>query len=102
MEPRCVLLVLRSWLESRGHSDRTANPVNSVTFEYCEWYLAPRFHLPSEGADLHQTGNPGGWFGSSMALFLSHCALCAVDELDTRHGPLSDAEITGHRAGGRP
>lgn len=68
----------------------------------CRLYLAPRLRLPSEGADLHQAGHRGGWFDHGAAVWLRHRALCAVDELDARHGPLSNAEVAGHRAGGRP
>lgn len=65
-------------------------------------YLAPRFHLPSEGADLHQAGHCGGRFDSCTAVFLRHHALRAVDELDTGHSPLSYTQIAGHRAGRCP
>lgn len=61
-------------------------------------YLAPRFHLPPEGAHLHQAGHRGGRFDGRAAVLLWHGALGAVDELDAGHGPLSHAQVAGRRA----
>lgn len=77
-------------------------PTDSGIPSPCGLYLAPRLHLPSEGADLHQAGHRGCWFDHRVAVSPRHRALCAVDELDARHGPLSNAKVAGHRAGGRP
>lgn len=75
---------------------------SSYSNPFCEMYLAPRLHLPSEGADLHQARHCGGWFDSCVAGFLWHHALLAVHELDTRHSPLSYTQVTRHRAGWCP
>lgn len=61
----------------------------------CQVYLAPWFHLPPEGAHLHQAGHRGGRFDGCTAAFLWHHTLHAMDELDTGHSPMSHAKITG-------
>lgn len=61
-------------------------------------YLAPCFHLPPEGAHLHQAGHRGGRFDGRAAVLLWHGALGAVDELDAGDGPLSHAQVAGRRA----
>lgn len=82
------------------------NSVNShfratIIIPSCEHHLAPRLHLPPDGADLHQTGHHCCRFDSCLAPFLQHHVFLAMNILNARHISLSYTQVTGRRARGR-
>lgn len=71
------------------------------TTDHCT-YLIPVFHVPSEGAHLHQTGYCGSRFNGCMAPLLRHLPVLPMDILNTGDMPPGYPQITRRRTGPRP